>query len=399
MGTKGILLSGILIALALAACKKDEAEQAAAKTTEDEPAVPDPVAAVEAKVDEVKAIWKEGEPLGKDAYEQLIVAHASCEIKDDQIDPKCPAVEALKQAMNATQKLSDLGGMSADLGRKLIGHESPAVRIKAAGMMESFFGTDTSSQDAVVEQARKETDPSALKAMIRTVWNDGAKNPKVAELLLWAADHADARVRKQAAYALSSPWNREMPGAAAKLAALMAGDADAEVRQTACERAGEHGNDELLPTYEKLTKDTADGELWGACFAGIVKMWASYPLYDTASKKAYQLTLKLLEKAPRSEHVPPWQVMGDFEHLATVPDEDWKKMATFYKAGDVRKALAAVIADPKANWMARSGAVGSYAALGASKKDLEKLKAAYASPEGTDSHVIDALDKAIAAAK
>ena len=412
----------VAAALALAACKKDEEKKDEPKAA-DVPAdkggsgavtggppalktgegggagiAANPVGEVQARVDQAAAVLKDGETLTPELYEQLIVAHASCAIVEENIDPECPAVAALQDAMNRSQALADLGGMSADLGRKLITHESPAVRIKAAGLMASFFGTDSASQDAVVEAAKKETDAGALRAMIRTVWNDGNKNPRVAELLLWAADHASPAVRKVAAIGLSSSWNRDMKGGAEKLAAMMEGDADPKVRQAACEYAGGLGDDKLIRSYEKLTRDTADGDLHGACFKGLVHMWASYPHFDTHSKKGYELTLKLLKKEPRTEHAPPWSAMGDFGHVAKA-GEDWAKEAKFFKAADLRKALAEVIADPKANWMARSGAVEAIVALGAGKADLEKLKKGYAKPEGDDSHVVRALDEAIAKAQ
>jgi hypothetical protein len=426
MKRASILLTTLL--LTFAACKKDEAKKEEAPATEAKggdratgpgtgagsavtgqpPAIETaqgagtgatgPVGEAQAKLDQAAAVLKEGEQLTPELYEQLILAHASCAIVEENIDPKCPAVAALQDAMNRSQALADLAGTGAALGRKLISHESPAVRIKAAGLMASFFGTETASQDAVVEAARKETDAGALRAMIRTVWNDGNKNPKVAELLLWAADHESPAVRKVAAIGLSSSWNRGMKGGAEKLAAIMEGDADPAVRQAACEYAGGLGDDTLIKTYEKLTRDTSDGALYGACFEGVLHMWASYPHFDTHSKKAYELTLKLLKKEPRTEHAPPWSAMGDFGYVAKA-GEEWAKQAKFFKAADLRKALAAVIADPKANWMARSGAVEAIVALGASKGDLEKLKKGYAKPEGDDSHVVRALDEAIAAAK
>ncbi len=355
-----------------------------------------------AAVDDVAALAKNADkgPLDAAAYEKLILDHATCEVKDGgNIDPKCPAVVALREAMSGGQALRNLAGGAAEIGKKHLGHASPAVRIKAAGLLSSVFGTSNESQDLVVEAAKKETDVGVLQALIGTVSNDGAKNAKVGELLLWAADHADANVRKKAIYALSSTWNRELAGGPEKLIALMESDADADVRATACKYAGKLGDAKFVPSYTRLTADGADAELRASCMEGLIQMWWSYPFHENANEDAYKLTLALLGKKPRTDKDPHWTLPGTFRSRNEDKFANWQAKNTWYKADELKAVLIDIIDDPNAKWMARTGAVDSLAVNGA-KADLEALLAKY--PEdakGDAKHVRRKLTEAIAKAK
>ena len=350
------------------------------------------------KVDAVKGL-ADGErpPLDAATYERLLLEHASCEITDKhEIDPKCPAVVALREAMTGGRKMGDLTGGGAGLGQRLIGHESPAVRIKAAGLMASFLGTGEQSQAILVEAARKETHPAVLREILRTVANDGVRNPAVGELLLWAAAHESAVVRRAAVFALSSTWNRELVGGPEKLADIAANDADEDLRATACEYAGKLGNDAMMPVFEKLTGDKANEKLYNACLKGLVAMWWTYPFHDNMSEAAYKLTLKRLGEKPRTQNVPAWTVPGSFSSKADDAFAKWEAEAKWYKAKDLMAVLVDIVKDEDANWMGRTGAVKSLAAVGMSKGEFEKLRDLY--PEdakGNDSHVRRALSEAI----
>ena len=363
------------------------------------------VAAVQDKVGQAKdAVGGAGKAaLTAESYEKLIVGLEGCTIKGYDIDGKCPAMLALREGLkNSSTGLKDMAGMSAGVGKKLLGHASAPVRLYAAGLMGGLLGTDASSQDALVEAAAKETDLGVLQGMIRTVANSGARNPKVAELLLKSADHADVAVRLQAVYAISSGWNQEMKGGPEKLAAMVDGDKDPKVRQAACEYAGGLGAKSLVATYDKHTAKSDDKDLYSACMKGLVAMFHNYPLYDTDEEGAYKLFLKRLNAKPRSEAAPPWTVMGAFRYANTGDRNtklvEWQKKATWFKPAEVKKALAGVIADKQSNWMSRTGAVESMAGLGANKKELEALKVGYDAKESTDGYVLKKIDEALAKA-
>lgn len=402
----------VVISMFLMACsgKKDNAQGSASgmEPPMGEAMTPDAVMQaenaamkVENKIDEKKkqaqGLLDPNKNLDMATYKKLLLDHAQCEIQNDAIDPKCPAVKALQDAMSGSRMAADLAGGAAALGKELLGHESPAVRIKAAGLMASIMGTSAESQELIVEAAKKEKHPAVLRAMVRTVANDGAKNPKVAEMLLSMASHESPTVRREVVFALSSTWNREMKGGPEKLAEMMEKDADMEVRKAACEYAGRLGDEKLIPAYTKLTADP-DEILRGSCLKGVVAMWWSFPFHDTTSQKAYKLTLSVLKKKPRTKNFPLWTVPGTFKSINADKFAEWQKKAPWYKQAELMAVLTDLVKDGNVNWLGRVGAVESLAKLGAKKAELEKLRKSFGEPKGDDVHVANALDKAITTA-
>ncbi len=341
--------------------------------------------------------------LTAEQYEKLILGLADCKLNGYDIDSKCAGIKALQDAQReTTTPVKDMMGLNQKLGEKFLSHASPAIRVKAAQLMGGLMGTATTGQDAIVAAAAKEKDNQVLQAFIRTVWNDGAKNPKVAKFLLQMTDHADKDVRLQAVYALSSSWNREMKGGAEKLAKVAQADKEAKVRAAACEYGGKLGNKAMLAVLDKLTSKPDDKDIYSSCMKGIVAMFFQYPFFETTSQEAYKLFLKRLNATPRSADAPPWTVMGEFAKYGDAKNEKlaaWKKKAPWFKDAEMRKALSAVVADKKTNWMARTGAIESLIALGATKADFEALKKGYDEKNFDDKNVLKKLDEAIGKAK
>lgn len=312
-------------------------------------------------------------------YKRLVLAFESCGVIGYSVDGKCQAVKDLQEAMKGnTTAFKDLAGMNASVGLELIGHASPAVRIKAANMMGGMLGTGNAAEEAITAAAEKEKDPGVMQALIRVVANSGAKNPKVAAMLLKSANHPDEKVRLQAVYAISSSWNREMKGGAEKLVELTEKDPSPAVRKDACEYGGALGNKVFLPVMTKLTEKTADKDLSAACMKGLVSMFHQYPFFETTDEGAYKLFLKRLNETPRTADRPYWTLTSSFEHAGDPKNEKldaWKKATEkWFKAADVKKALIAILHDKNANWMARTGTVKSIVALGATKDELLALK-------------------------
>lgn len=347
-----------------------------------------------------------GPPLTPDEYEKLIVAMSGCEARESPttyygwVDSACPAYKALmarRAEKDATIRLGDTG----PIARKLLGHASPAVRLYAAQMMESVLGTNPDNLKALAQTARTEKDVAVLKAILHASWNAGARQPEIAAMLLELAGHANPSIRATAAVGLSSPWNKTMKGGVGKLKELMEKDKDMAVRKAACSSAGDLGDDALIPMYEKLTDPAADKDLAAACMAGVMKMWASYPLWENRSEKAYRLTLKRLEQRPRSDKFPPWTIMSTFQNVgegAGSSFDKWKAGATWFNAAATRKVLAGVIADKDANWMGRTALVKASLSLGATRADLEELKKGL-KLEGPDKYVLEELEEAILKAR
>ncbi len=313
---------------------------------------------------------------GLERYERIVRNVEGCALEGYQVDPACKGLHELTSGM-----VDVPADLRADLGRAMIGHSSPAVRIKAAELMnvEHGVGPSRDSQDAIADAAAHERDPGVLRAFIHIIANQGATNPKVAAVLLAAADHADKDVRLQAVFALTAPANRGLAGASDKLAKLVA-DSDVKVRTTACESAGKLGGDDLIPLYEKLTASTSDPDLYAACMEGLVRMFHEHPSFETANEAAYHLFLKRISTMPRTETSPPWNVMSTFCYFSHESDLDklaaWKKRATWFDPREVKRVMSDVIRDKAASTMARSAAIESMVGLGATKPELEALRRA-----------------------
>lgn len=342
-------------------------------------------------------------PLTREAYKKLVLGLADCKVVGYDIDGKCAGVKALQDAIKETNTpLKDLAGMNEGLGRELLGHASPAIRIKGANLTSSVLGTGTASQDAIVAAGAKEKDPGVLQAFIRVVSSSGAKNPKVAAFLIKSADHSDMKVRLQAVYALSSAWNREMAGGAEKLLSMAQKDAEVDVRKAACEYGGKLGNPVLLPFMEKATEKTDDKVMYTACMKGLLTMFYDYPLFGTSNEAAYKLFLKRMAEKPRSSVRPPWTLTGAFEKYTSQTTSgftDWKKAASWFKPADVQKVLIDILKDKDAYLMGRRGAVGSLVGLGSTGAELEALKASLDPKNSNDQSVSKEIDAAIAKMK
>jgi len=399
-----LMLFATTLLLAPLGCGKKDDKKAEPKPADMNEMAPDPGMAatdaamkVEKKIDEIEALLADPKKeLDLATYKKLLLAHAACEIKNDEIDWECPAVKTLNKAMSGGRKMADFAGGGDTLGKELLGHESPAVRIKASGLMSSIFGTKGDSQNLIVEAAKNEKNVSVLRAFVRTVSNDGAKNPKVAEMLLALSTHESPVVRKSVVYALSSTWNREMKGCPEKLIEMAEKDADEEVRMAALEYAGHLGDEKFMPMFKKYTAD-ANEKIRNAAMKGTVYMWYSYPFHENASQAAYKLTIAFLKKKPRTKDTPVWTIPGMFRSKNKDKFVEWQKKAPWFKQAELNAVLIDIIKDTNMNWLGRNGAIDSLVEGGATKADLEKVRKSFTGePKGDDVHIVGNLDKAIA---
>lgn len=328
------------------------------------------------KVEEAKALVDDRPPLTPEAFEALIVGLSACQVKGAVIDPECEALKTYREGVRGRTALSAVAGNMRELGKKLIAHESPAVRIKAVDLLGSPVGTSAEAQNLVLEAFPKEANTGVLVAMLRVVANDGARNEKIGQLLISALDHKDLDVRAQAIYALSSSWNKKLAGGAERLAKAAESDPDMQIRKAACEYAGKLGDEKLLPMYHKLTAPDVEPALQSSCMRGLIEMWADYPHFENASEAAYRLTLTLLERTPRTKHMPSWVAISSIGHIGGDSDKvtTWKKRTPWFDAVAVRKALSGVVLDDATDDLAVSQSISVMAALGANAGEIGALE-------------------------
>jgi hypothetical protein len=306
--------------------------------------------------------------LSPDEYEKLLLALSACTLTEHGIDNKCEALKAFNAAKSSSTSLKDFAGMNAGLGRKHLANPNSAVRVMAADMLASFFGASAESQAAVVAHAPNEKDPLVLSHLIRSIGSSSKRNPAIADLLIKSADHADERVRVAAIGWLASSFARGVNGVVEKVIEKMQKDTSLKVKQTACRNVHRLEDDRFVPVLKELTRDPdANKAFYGDCFSGLIESWNAYMGNTAPSQKAYELTLNRLWDKPRSDVRPPWSVMSYF---AKTP----KNAPAWFKKEAVVKVLGDIAADPKANWMARTGAAESMFKLGGAAADLKVVK-------------------------
>ncbi|MBI3071841.1 MAG: HEAT repeat domain-containing protein [Deltaproteobacteria bacterium] len=361
-------LVAVVSAVALGACKKEQPPpppRPANPLDQVARAIGDKLGDIKARVE--GAITDKRPALSPEEYEKALLALSACTVTEHGIDGKCEAVKAFNAAKSSSTSLKDFAGMNAGLGRKHLTNPSPAVRVMAADLLGSFFGASQESQTAVVAHAPNEKDPLVLAHLIRSVGSSSKRNPAVAELLIKAADHADERVRVAAIGWLASSFARGVKGVVEKVIEKMQKDGSVKVMQAACRNVHRLEDERFVPVLKELTRDPeASKAFYSDCFAGLVESWNAYMGNDAPSQKAYELTLNRLWDKPRSDARPPWTVMSYFGKTP-------KGAPAWYKKETVLKALGDVAADPKANWMARTGAAESMSKLGgtAELKDVK----------------------------
>ena len=193
---------------------------------------------------------------------------------------------------------------------------------------------------------------------------------------------------------------RQTPGGVAELSRLMMSGTERELRLIACSRAGELGADELVPVYERLTADAGDRELYDAAFEGLLAMWANAPLFETANKAAYKLTMTLLERKPR--RIPVGVVVA-IQMIASSSGDSfyrsWLDRAPWFKPAAFREALGGLVLDPDLDAVGRAIVVDAIAALGASRKELERLRKQLHPVTEQDRDLAGKLDAAAAAVR
>lgn len=371
------VIASLVFAFAVVGCDKksadpvDQAAQEAVAAAEAAAQVPEvDVASLVAEL--LAAPEKE---LDKDTIRHLFVDFKNCEYSlDSGIDRNCIAATRLQQVRAGNRRVAGGNDTTRDVARELLNHESPAVRIHAAQTLTSFFGgTGVANAEAIAERMAVETDPAVLRVMVDVAGSAAANSPKAAQAILNAASHENAKVRRQAVYAMTRSENFSNDGYVPKLIEMIENDSDIDVRAAACEKAGDSGDDRLMPVYEKYTINADDDKkLYDGCMKGLVNMWWSFPFHRTSSEAAYNLTLQRFNATPRTDNTPLWTVMSNFQHMSSSNYDQWKQKAGFFDAKALRAALAAVARDRDANWLARNGAIDSLAAHGG-KAEIEAL--------------------------
>lgn len=396
-----VVLAG---ALGPTACKKKDADKSGGEKPS---ASASAAAAADAVGGDLASFLKdEKAPLTPEIEEQLLLGLADCTVSDKGIDPKCEGLKTWSKSRGRKTATKQILGGTTNLGAKYIGHESPAIRYKAADLMSSLFGANAAMQKTIVEAANKEKVPGVLANMIQAVGSKHKGNPEVKALLMSGADHPSERVRTESMGWFLTSFGRDVPGTFEKVMEKIDKDPSTKVRASLCSKLYGSSDERAIPILEKYLFDKkTPNDIFKSCWDGVIGAWTGYSKPDKPNKKAFELTCKVLESTPRTKERPPWTGISTLKAAKTElkPDDkfgqEWlAKVKPWYKQDRLLKGLEAVAGDTSANWLGRNSAVDVMKELGAPKAAFERLQKKYAkATSGDDSHVKKKVDDALGA--
>lgn len=243
----------------------------------------------------------------------------------------------------------------------LLKSDSPQVRGYAFSNIATFFGASDSHKAAAKETLKTEKEPYVIKCAVRALGNEGGKDAEIGKFLLDAAKNKNAVVRRQAAVALGSTWNKTLDGAVDAEIELMK-DSNKEVRKAAYEYAGLLGDDRVVAPIAEMLKNEADADLHSSGVRGLVWLWYDYPSHENTSEAAYRATMDYLKTTPGSEKVPAWAAVTSFTNKSTQNYAAWREKATYFNTDELYEVMLGIVKNENISRLARGYACKPVAA-------------------------------------
>lgn len=185
-----------------------------------------------------------------------------------------------------------------------------------------------------------------------------ASIPEIAQFFLKMTEHEDPVVRKYAAEAVTALASAGVDGMTDAAIRLMS-DTDEDVKVTACNRAGQLGDERVIEPLTTILNDDSQSALHKYCINGLIDLWYGHPLHKYTSEAAYRACLSYWAKTPRTQNDPS---SSDFNRLGSKPGshfEEWKQKAAYYNPEELGTVLLDVVRDENVSWLARSGAAAA----------------------------------------
>ena len=308
---------------------------------------------------------KDLENLTEDEAVELVSTFAYVDYDEEFNREENITDEALKEIRDAGGSLPD----SESFLETLITSENAKVRAYGFGELGGFL-SDTLGK-TVKETLDKETDQVVLYAAIDSLSSCG-EDPYFAKFFIKMAENENPRIREEAAFAIGNRWSIGAEGMEETITKLME-DEDENVRATACSRAGELANDELLEPLMEILNDPDKIDLHDECFESLMTMWLDSPFYNNMSEAAYRATIDYLSTTPRTEGIPSWDCVFRLRNIDEEDLDEWKTKATYYDSDEICNIMIDILADPEADWLARNQAISVILTIG-SDTQKEKLK-------------------------
>ncbi len=243
----------------------------------------------------------------------------------------------------------------------LLKSDAPQVRGYAFSNIATFFGASDSHKAAAKEILKTEKEPYVIKCAVKALGNEGGKDAEIGKFLLDAAKNENAVVRRQAAVALGSTWNKTLNGAVDAEIELMK-DSDKEVRKAAYEYAGLLGDDRVVAPISEMLKNEADADLHSSGVRGLVWLWYDYPSHENTSEAAYRATIDYLKTTPGSDKVPAWAAVTSFINKSEKNYAAWKEKATYFNTDELYEVMLGLVKNENLSRLARGYACKPVAA-------------------------------------
>ncbi len=243
----------------------------------------------------------------------------------------------------------------------LLKSDAPQVRGYAFSNIATFFGASDSHKAAAKEILKTEKEPYVIKCAVRALGNEGGKDAEIGKFLLDAAKNENAVVRRQAAVALGSTWNKTLDGAVDAEIELMK-DSDNEVRKAAYEYAGLLGDDRVVAPISEMLKNEADADLHSSGVKGLVWLWYDYPSHESTSEAAYRATIDYLKTTPGSDKVPAWAAVTSFTNKSKQNYAAWREKATYFNTDELYEVMLGIAKNENLSRLARGYACKPVAA-------------------------------------
>jgi hypothetical protein len=305
-------------------------------------------------------------------FEALMTAVGPCEIGSLGLDRSCGAYQAFQEAK---RQRGPIERPWRDVDRALaiehLAHEDAAVRFVAADLLGPALHGSTEMLEALVEATRREIHPGVVKHFIRRLGPSTYHNEAVRGLILALADHLDVRVRMEVAAWLTNARGRGTPQILARAMKMVEDDPAEQVRLRALDDLGDQGDETVLPFLEPYLAATSKSErAHASAVRALVTMWSSPAPQPTPREAAYERTMALLEKTPRSETSPPWKGLSG---LRWTTNPRFVARAPWFDATRMRSALEAIFLDPAVGWRTGKAMVDIMSSLQVERAHFERL--------------------------
>ena len=304
-----------------------------------------------------------------DEFAALVSTYSYVTITDDLELEENITTEAIEKLKENGAKLPS----PKEYVEPLLKSEAPQVRGYAISNVGSLLGVSDGHISAAKEMLKNEKDPYVICCAVRALANEGGKDADIGAFLLNAAKNENSKVRKQAAMAIGSSWNKDLDGAVDAMITLMS-DSDKDVRSRAYEYAGGLGDEKIIEPIVNMLSNPEDAELHGNGIDSLNKLWYDFPFHENTSEAAYRATMDYFKKTPRTKDVPSWTAVGSLKNKNDSHYEEWRAKATYFNADEFAQIMTDIIKDTNANSFARSGAVENIAAH-CSKETFDSLAA------------------------